>query len=174
MLSALILALAIPALAASAEPQVAVPAPPGAAPRGPNQEVKAGGVIRGRITSLDTGKPLRHAQIHLTAEGTITTRTASTSNDGRYEFLDVPAGRYALRVERSGYLALSHGQRLPGEQGRPLEIADKEIAEKVDRRSRDEPRDGPAAPASGDPDHLFGAVVPQERQHEFGWTLRDS
>ena len=59
-------------------------------------------------------------------------RTASTSNDGRYEFRDIPPGRYTLRVQRSGYLALNYGQRRPGEQGRPLEIADKEVAEKVD------------------------------------------
>jgi hypothetical protein len=61
MLAALILPLAIPILAA--EPQIAAPAPPGTAPRGPNQEVKASGVIRSRITSLDTGKPLRRAQV---------------------------------------------------------------------------------------------------------------
>jgi hypothetical protein len=61
MLGALILALAIPALAAPAEPQIAVPAPPDAAPRAPTQEVKSSGIVRGRITSLDTGKPLRRA-----------------------------------------------------------------------------------------------------------------
>ena len=41
-------------------------------------------------------------------------------------------GRYTLRVERSGYLALAYGQRRPGEQGRPLEIAETEVADKVD------------------------------------------
>ena len=61
-----------------------------------------------------------------------TPRTASTSTDGRYEFRDVAPGRYTLRVERSGYLALAYGQRRPGEQGRPLEIAETEVAEKVD------------------------------------------
>ncbi len=134
MLAALILALAIPVLAAPAEPQIAAPAPPGAAPRGPNQEIKAGGVIRGRITSLDTGKPLRRAQVRLASEYDFlgTPRTASTSTDGRYEFRDVAPGRYTLRVERSGYLALTYGQRRPGEQGRPLEIAEKEVADKVD------------------------------------------
>ena len=117
MLAALILALAIPALAAAAEPQIAVPAPRDAAPRDAAQEVKTGGVIRGRITSLDTGKPLRRAQVRLADEmSPRTPRTASTSNDGRYEFRDIPPGRYTLRVERSGYLALTYGQRRPGEQ----------------------------------------------------------
>ena len=133
MLAALILGLAIPALAAPAEPQSAVPAPRNAAPRDPTQEVKSSGVIRGRIISLDTGKPLRRAQVRLTDEmSPLTPRTASTSNDGRYEFRDIPPGRYTLRVERSGYLALTYGQRRPGEQARPLEIAAKEVVEKVD------------------------------------------
>jgi len=43
-------------------------------------------------------------------------RPASTANDGRYEFRDAAPGRYTLRVERSGYLALTYGQRRPGEQ----------------------------------------------------------
>jgi hypothetical protein len=132
MRAALILALVIPGLAAPAGPQTAGSAPPDAAPRGATQEVKSSGVIRGRITSLDTGKPLRRAQVSLREEATITPRTASTSNDGRYEFRDIPPGRYTLRVQRSGYLALNYGQRHPGEQARPLEIADKAVVEKVD------------------------------------------
>jgi protocatechuate 3,4-dioxygenase beta subunit len=128
------LAFAISALGAPAEPQVAVSAPGDAGSRNSTQGVKAGGVIRGRITSLDTGKPLRRAQVRLASEYEFlgTPRTASTSTDGRYEFRDVAPGRYTLRVERSGYLALTYGQRRPGEQGRPLEIAEKGVADKVD------------------------------------------
>lgn len=132
--AAVMLAFAVLALAASAEPQIPVSAPRDSGPRDATQEVEAGGVIRGRITSLDTGKPLRRAQVRLTSEYDYlsTPRTASTSTDGRYEFRDVPPGRYTLRVERSGYLALTYGQRRPGDLGRPLELADKEVAEKVD------------------------------------------
>jgi protocatechuate 3,4-dioxygenase beta subunit len=128
------LAFAISALGAPAEPQVAVSPPGDAGSRNSTQGVKAGGVIRGRITSLDTGKPLRRAQVRLASEYEFlgTPRTASTSSDGRYEFRDVAPGRYTLRAERSGYLALTYGQRHPGEQGRPLEIAEKGVAEKVD------------------------------------------
>ena len=66
----------------------------------------SGSLIRGRITSLHTGKPLRRAQVRLSVESDFigTPRTASTSSDGRYEFRDVPSGRYTLLVERSGYL----------------------------------------------------------------------
>ena len=45
-----------------------------------------------------------------------TPRIVSTSNDGRYEFRDIPPGRYTLRVQRSGYIALNYGQRRPGDQ----------------------------------------------------------
>jgi protocatechuate 3,4-dioxygenase beta subunit len=132
--AAVMLSFAIAALGAPAEPQGAVPAAGDAGPRTSTQGVKAGGVIRGRITSLDTGKPLRRAQVRLASEYDVlgTPRTASTSTDGRYEFRDVAPGRYTLRVERSGYLALTYGQRRPGEQGRPLEIAANEVADKVD------------------------------------------
>lgn len=101
----------------------------------PREAAPGTGVIRGRITSLDTGKPLRRAQVHLTPADELVPpppRTASTSSDGRYEFRDIAPGRYTLRVQRSGYLTLTYGQRRPSEQGRPLEIADKEVAEKVD------------------------------------------
>ena len=132
--TAVMLAFAISALGAPAEPQVAVSPPGDAGSRNSTQGVKAGGVIRGRITSLDTGKPLRRAQVRLASEYEFlgTPRTASTASDGRYEFRDVAPGRYTLRAERSGYLALTYGQRRPGEQGRPLEIAEKGVAEKVD------------------------------------------
>jgi hypothetical protein len=60
--TAVMLAFAISALGASAEPQVAVPASGDAGPRDAKQ-VKEGGVIRGRITSLHTGKPLGRAQV---------------------------------------------------------------------------------------------------------------
>ena len=132
--AAIVLIFATAALGRPAEPQGAVSAPGDSGSPDSTQGVKAGGVIRGRITSLDTGKPLRRAQVRLAAEFEFlgTPRTTSTSSDGRYEFRDVAPGRYTLRVERSGYLALTFGQRRSGEPGRPLEIAEKAVAEKVD------------------------------------------
>ena len=107
MLAAVIVALAISTPAAHDSPQIAMPSPGNAAGRERAQEVTASGIIRGRITSLDTGKPLRRAQVRLASEHDYlgTPRTASTSSDGRYEFRDVAPGRYTLRVERSGYRA---------------------------------------------------------------------
>jgi hypothetical protein len=84
------------------------------------------------VTSADTGKPLRRARITVSSPALSTSSTVSTNTDGRYEVRDLPAGRYTLRVNRSGYLPLAYGQRRPGELGKPLELADKQTAEKVD------------------------------------------
>lgn len=132
MFVALTLAFVILVAVEPTEAQVAAPSE--ATRRDPTQGANVGGVIRGRITSLDTGKPLRRAEVRLTSETNYLAdaRTEHTSSDGRYEFRDVAAGRYTVRVARSGYLTLTYGQRRPGEQGRPLEIAENETAGKVD------------------------------------------
>ena len=90
-------------------------------------------VVRGRVIAGDSGKPLRRARITLTGpelgrEG----RSTSTSLDGRYEIADLPAGRYTIRVTRSGYLPLLYGQRRPLEPGKPLQLLDRQAIDYVD------------------------------------------
>jgi Carboxypeptidase regulatory-like domain len=90
-------------------------------------------MIRGRILAADNGRPLRRARITLTAPELGTeNRTTSTNPDGRYEIKDLPAGRYSMTVARSGYLTLRYGQRRPLEQGKPLQISDKQLVDNVD------------------------------------------
>ena len=90
-------------------------------------------MIRGRILAADNGRPLRRARITLTAPELGTeNRTTSTNPDGRYEIKDLPAGRYSMTVARSGYLTLRYGQRRPLEQGKPLQISDKQLVDSVD------------------------------------------
>ena len=59
-------------------------------------------------------------------------RSTSTSLDGRYEITGLPAGRYTIRVTRSGYLPLQYGQRRPLEPGKPLQLTDKQVIDHVD------------------------------------------
>jgi hypothetical protein len=106
----------------------------GGPPRDPRAAPVAGtAVIRGRIFASDTGRPLRRARIQVTApELAGDDRTTSTNAEGRYEIRDLPAGRYTITVNRSGYLRLSYGQRRPYEQGKPLQLADRQAVENVD------------------------------------------
>jgi hypothetical protein len=98
----------------------------------PSRETAATGVIRGRITAADTGRPLRRSQVTVTAPELGTPRRTNTSLDGRYEFRDLPAGRYTISVIRSGYLSLRYGQRRPLEQARPLQLEEKQTLNNID------------------------------------------
>lgn len=105
----------------------------GTPPRDVRQPPQTGtAVIRGRVVAGDTGRPLRRARITVSApELGRDNRTTSTGLDGRYEIEDLPPGRYTIRVERSGYLGLQYGQRRPLEQGKPLQVADKQVVENI-------------------------------------------
>ena len=115
----------------TAQQVVAPPAARGAQPPPPAQTGTAS--IRGRIVAADNGKPLRRAQITLSApELGNQSRTTSTKADGRYEIKDLPAGRYTVSVRRSGYLPLRYGQRRPLEQATPLQVLDRQGLERID------------------------------------------
>src|SRR5262249_5985964 len=102
-----------------------------ARPRPPAQAGSA--AIRGRIFAADTGRPLRRARIAaLAPELAGESRTVSTDSDGRYELTGLPAGRYTIRVTRSGYLPLRYRQRRPLEEGKPLQLLDRQTLDNVD------------------------------------------
>src|SRR5204863_6350750 len=61
-----------------------------------------------------------------------TNRTASTDAAGRYEVAELPAGQYTVSVGRSGYLTLRYGQHRPLEQGKPLQVLDKQTVDHID------------------------------------------
>jgi protocatechuate 3,4-dioxygenase beta subunit len=99
----------------------------------PNTEAPKGtGVIRGRVSAADSGKPVRRAQVRLGGINVRMAQVASTDGEGRYEFSTLPAGRYNLSVMKSGYVTLEFGQQRPFEPGKPLQLADAEVAEKID------------------------------------------
>jgi len=119
LLAMLLIVLAAPALAQP--PQN--PADP---------KAKPSGVIRGRVTAADTGRPLRRAQITVSAPDRGERRTTATNSRGEYQVLDLPAARYSVSVNRSGYLPLSFGTRLPGEPGRPVDVGEGDTVGGID------------------------------------------
>jgi len=87
--------------------------------------------LRGRIVAGDSGSPVRRAQVRI-SNPDIGTKTALTDNNGRYEFKDLPAGRFNVSVTKSGYVTMQYGQRRPFEPGRPIELVDAQLLDKAD------------------------------------------
>lgn len=98
----------------------------------PAREMKTGtGRIRGRIVSADTGTPVRRAQVRLSGPE-VGMRTALTDAEGRFEFQELPAGRFTINVSKSGYVSIQYGQTRPFESGKTIDLGDKQILDRVD------------------------------------------
>ena len=121
--------LLVMALAAGGE-QVARPQRPAGMTAA--EAPKGTAVIRGRVTAGDTGRPLRRAQIRVSSLEFPQGRTTSTNVRGEYELKDLPAGRYTINIGRSGYLPMQYGQRQYGELGKPLQVDEARVIEKLD------------------------------------------
>jgi carboxypeptidase family protein len=143
---------------------------PGMPPPRENRTVPQSGTarVRGRVVATSTGSPLRRAQITLFGlEGQNTVRrTATTDGEGRYEFKELPAGRYNLTAGKAGYVSLQYGQKRPFEAGTPLTIANGENVERIDFSL---PRGGVIAVRVTDDfgEPLAGAQV-QVQRYQYG------
>jgi carboxypeptidase family protein len=98
----------------------------------PGRQAKTGtSALRGRVIASDTGSVVRRAQVRISSAD-IGTKTAFTDAQGRYEFKDLPAGRFTVSVSKAGFVTMQYGQKRPFEPGRPIEIADAQVLEKAD------------------------------------------
>ena len=88
--------------------------------------------IRGHVVAADTGQPLRKAQVRISSPDFRENRMTTTDADGRYEFKELPAGRYNVQASKGSYVQLQYGQLRPFEPGKPLEILEAQTVEKVD------------------------------------------
>jgi protocatechuate 3,4-dioxygenase beta subunit len=103
------------------------------APGGMNpRQFKTGtGRIRGRVIAADSGAPLRRVQVRLMGPE-VAPKAMITDADGRYEFRDLPAGRFSIAAMKSGYVNVQYGQTRPFEPGKSIELADAQVIEKAD------------------------------------------
>lgn len=88
--------------------------------------------ITGRVLTSDAGRPLRRAIVRLNSPNNREARSATTDQNGRYEFLDLPAGTYNLSASRSGYVQLGYKQTRPNTQPQPVTVADKQTLDRID------------------------------------------
>jgi protocatechuate 3,4-dioxygenase beta subunit len=96
-------------------------------PRDPASEAARTGVVRGRVTSLENGEPLRGALVSLNFSGfrvELADVTALTDGAGRFELRRLPAATYTLTESKGGFETLEYGQQRPNQPGRPIDLAD--------------------------------------------------
>jgi hypothetical protein len=99
---------------------------------GSQRQFKTGtGRIRGRILGTDSPNPIRRAQVRITGAD-IAPKAALTDGEGRFDFRDLPAGRYTLQASKSGFVSVHYGQTRPFEQGKGIELADKQSIDNAD------------------------------------------
>lgn len=88
-------------------------------------------VIRGQVLTADTGTPVRRAQVRAVAADNRDSRLVTTDEQGAFELRDLPGGRWDVTASKAGFVTMSFSQRRPFEAGRPIEIADTQIMERV-------------------------------------------
>ena len=101
---------------------------PGMGPR----QVKTGTArLRGRVTAVETGGPVRRAQVRISGPD-IGSKTAVTDADGRFEFRDLPGGRFNVSATKSGFVTVQYGQLRPFESGKAIDLTDGQVMDKAD------------------------------------------
>lgn len=98
---------------------------------GPRQPKTGTGRLRGRALGAETGSPVRRAVIRISSPD-IGAKTAMTDAEGRYEFRDLPAGRFNLSASKAGYVTMQYGQTRPFEQGKAIDLGDAQVMDKAD------------------------------------------
>jgi Carboxypeptidase regulatory-like domain len=83
--------------------------------------------IRGRITTADTGAPIRGAEVRLSMDGRFS-RLVTTDGEGRYDLRSLPAGAYKLTVSKTGFITLEFGQRRPFETASTITVGEGQTA----------------------------------------------
>jgi protocatechuate 3,4-dioxygenase beta subunit len=117
------------------------------------------GSIAGHVVAADTGKPVKRARIMVTAPELTSGRAVMTDETGGFEVTELPAGRYTVAVSKSGFIALTYGQRRPLQAGTPLQLLDGQQLKSVDFRL---PRGGVIA----------GRILDEDGEAMPGTTVR--
>lgn len=94
------------------------------------------GSIEGVVFS-DNGAPVRRARVTLSGAELRGGRSTVTSDQGAFEFLALPAGRFTLTASKTGYVNNSYGAKRPGRPGTPIQLAD---GQKIESASISLPR----------------------------------
>jgi len=85
---------------------------------------KENATVAGNVLRLDTGGPLKKAEVILLGTGPEGVYVFYlTDEQGHFLFENVPPGPYQLLVSRSGYIEAHYGQKKPGAPGAMLTLS---------------------------------------------------
>jgi protocatechuate 3,4-dioxygenase beta subunit len=77
---------------------------------------------------------MRRATVRVSAPEMRGTRTTLTDTDGRYEFHDLPAGRYAINASKPAFVSWSYGQTQLANPGKSLVVGENQVGDGIDIR----------------------------------------
>jgi hypothetical protein len=89
-----------------------------AAPQQPTASL--GGLV---IEAGVDARPLRRAIVTISGPALTSPLSVVTDDEGRFTFVDLPAGRYGIAADKPAYLTTAWGARAPGEAGTPIALA---------------------------------------------------
>jgi protocatechuate 3,4-dioxygenase beta subunit len=81
------------------------------------------GLISGRVLDAASGRPMVRALVRITAPELPGGRVVLTDDNGAFRFGELPSGRYTVTASKTGFVALTYGQRRPLQPGTPLQLA---------------------------------------------------
>ncbi|MBK9240440.1 MAG: carboxypeptidase regulatory-like domain-containing protein [Acidobacteria bacterium] len=67
-------------------------------------------------------KPLRRATVQLSGVGLIPSRVATTDDEGRFVFRDLPEGRFSLSASKPPFVDAAYGATRQGRSGAPIAL----------------------------------------------------
>lgn len=115
------------------QPGIAPPPTSQAPQRDKPQGAKTGtGGIKGRVVTADTAVAIKRARVSLETGNPLESRTTTTDLEGRYEFAELAAGQYRVSASKGIYVPFEYGQRKPFERGKPVDLIEGQVAEKID------------------------------------------
>jgi hypothetical protein len=86
----------------------------------PETEPRANGVIRGRVVADDRGANAPVAKALIVVSSDRVSESMFTDSSGLFDFSDLPAGRYTLSADKSGFAPMRYGA--PGPLDDPIYI----------------------------------------------------